>query len=913
MKRFFARWVYGRTGGMRYRMLSWPLALLVVVALHAGAVYVLDGLTFNNSPEAYYPPGSPAVVLRDALREDFPTDEALTVLFAGDDLYEPAFLRRLQALTGKLQEHPLVDRVTTVTSFERISGHGDDFRVEPLIDVDRLERTTPQALRERVLGDRFVPGLLASRDGRHVALSVRPKPLSDSGQRLQLKVTVAAAVNETGLRPYYAGDAGIVTMDVAQLASILRDSMWLVPLTVSIGLALLYWVVGRVPPVAIGAVAMSTVVAPTIAGIVAFEQPYTMATAILPSLLAAYTVATLLHLYAGVQRAQRTATSRAEVLDRALAETRRPSAYNVLTTGAGLLSLLLVPIPPVQVFGVAGAAGTLLVFVTVFFLVPPLLRRWDQRRWPQTGSGMGRLGRVARRMALLSMRWPKTVIVALLAAVAVAFPYLQKVEIETDLLAFFAADHPINVDSRRIESALAGVTTLEISLRGAGRDAFQRVETLREVKRFQQWLEDLPEVDRTVSMVDLVEEMHWAMNRERPQFRALPPTDRLLRQYLLVYDGNDLYELVNRDFDHARIVLNLNVHGTREIARTIEAIRAQVAAAPLAGVRVDVGGYGRLLADQVGLLVDGQVRSFAGAFAQIFLLMALLLRSFKAAAVCMAPNLAPLYFIFVLMGAAAIPLDLATVMIASVVLGITVDDTIHLYHGVRRRLQAGAAPLFAIARSYESAGRAVLATSTVLIAQFALFTTSSFIPTANFGLMTAAGLLTGLLFEVLLLPALLVLTAGLPWTWRSALGLRRKPTKRSGPTAGAAATAPGQPSQAGRAGPTAPVVRRRVLVCHGEACTQAGAAGVWRRLREEQDRLADEGRSEALQLTKTSCLGPCRLAPVMQVYPEDVSYGLLDGPRLDEIVDEHFGLGQPVTRLALPASLAVEDPEGRAP
>ncbi|MCI1193230.1 MMPL family transporter [Calidifontimicrobium sp. SYSU G02091] len=907
MKRFFARWVYGRTGGMRYRMLSWPLALLAVLALHAASVHVLTNLTFNNAPEAYYPPDSPAVVLRDELRRDFPTDEALTVLFHGNALYSADFLRRLDALAARLRQHPLVDRVTTLTSFERISGSRDGFTVEPLVDVGQIPGD-PEVLKRHVLSDRFVPGLLASRDGQYVAMAVRPVPLRESSERLQLKLAVAKAINETGLGPYYAGDAGQVTMDVAQLASILRDTAWLVPLTVIIGLALLWWVVGRLMPVVIGAVAMSTVVAPTIAGIVAFGQPYTMATAILPSLLAAYTVATLLHLYAGVQRAQRTATTRSQVIDRALAETRRPSAYNVLTTGAGLLSLLLVPIPPVQVFGVAGAAGTLLVFVTVFFLVPPVLRRWDQRRWPQHTSGMGRLGRLARRVALLSMRWPKTVIAALVGAVIVAFPHVQQVEIETDLLAFFAADHPINVDTRRIESALAGVTTLEISLRGAGRDAFQRLETLREVKRFQQWLEDLPEVDRTVSMVDLVEEMHWAMNRERPQFRTLPPTDRLLRQYLLVYDGNDLYELVNRDFDHARIVLNLNVHGTREIGRTIETIRAQVAAAPIADVKVDVGGYGRLLADQVGLLVEGQLNSFAGAFAQIFVLMALLLRSAKGAALCMAPNLAPLYFIFVLMGATGIPLDLATVMIASVVLGITVDDTIHLYHGVARRLSAGMSPLFAIARSYESAGRAVLAVSTVLIAQFALFTTSDFIPTANFGLMTAAGLLTGLLFEVLLLPALLVLAARLPWTWRSALGLRRKPTPRT-PVPKAVQTEPSAfvATTPGELTDIAATTRRRVLVCHGDACKQAGAPDVWRLLREEKARLARLGIDDALQATKTSCLSPCRHAPVVQIYPEDVCYGPLDEAGTAQIIERHLRRGQTVANLVVPASTPTKE------
>ena len=99
-------------------------------------------------------------------------------------------------------------------------------------------------------------------------------------------------------------------------------------------------------------------------------------------------------------------------------------------------------------------------------------------------------------------------------------------------------------------------------------------------------------------------------------------------------------------------------------------------------------------------------------------------------------------------------------MIASVVLGITVDDTIHLYHGYQHRLRAGMTPVFAIARSFESSGRAVMAVSLLLVVQFGLLTASDFIPTANFGLMTAVGLFSGQLFELLLLPALLLLKDG---------------------------------------------------------------------------------------------------------------------------------------------------------
>lgn len=747
-------------GSTQVRGLPWWLALAIVIGIHALSAYALLGLRFNNSPEAYYPKDSPAVRLRDELRKHFPSDEILTVVFTGQDLYSADFLRRLDRVATDLQRDPLVDRVLSVTTMERITGSADGFSVGRLVDVAQLDRMTPAALKKRVLEDRFAPGALASRDGTTMALAVRPKALSESGQRLALSVAVARAINDHGLRGHYAGEAGTVVLDVAQLISILDDSAVFVPATVAIGLLLMWWVVGRVRPVVIGAVAMSTVVMPTVALIVALDQPYTMATAILPSLLSAYTSATLLHLYAAVQKGHSFRLKRRASVERALAETFKPGLFNVLTTVAGVGSLVLVPIPPIQVFGLAGAFGTVMVFLVVFVLVPPFLRHWDNRRWPVKTSGLGRFGRLAPRIAIFSLRHHKVVVIAAVGLMAACVPFVMKVSVESDILAFFRPSHPVNVHTRLVEEKLAGVTSLEISIRGDGPDSLQRLEALQHIKSLQAWLDQQPEVSRTVSMVDLIEEMNWAMNRERPAFRALPRTDRLLRQYLLVYDGTDLYELVNRDFEHTRLVLSLNVHGTRAITAAMDKIHDRLKSHPLPGLRVDIGGEARLFADQSDMLISGQLSSFAGAFGQIFVFMAILWRSVAAAGICMIPNLAPLYFVFVLMGAAGIHIDVATIMIASVVLGITVDDTIHLYHGYKERLASGMPAVHAIARSFESTGPAVMGISVLLISQFAMLAMSNFIPTANFGLMTAIGLFSGQAFELLLLPALLLIKDG---------------------------------------------------------------------------------------------------------------------------------------------------------
>lgn len=741
---------------LKWPLLPWKVSVAIIAILCFGSLFlIVRSIHFNNAPELYFPADSPAVLMEQSIRKEFPNDELLIGVFAGPDLFSADFLTKLDRVAKQLQQHKLVDRVFTVTNADHIAGTEDGFSVEKLIDPNTLDQTTPASRRERALSDRFAPGLLVSKDGSVLAIAVRPILLKESNQREAVKHALHQAVNAAGLDNQLVAVAGTVALESASLLSMLVDSAVLIPLTMSIGLGLLIWVVGRPAPVIIGAVAMCVVVLPTIGFLVLINQPFTLVMAMVPPLLAAYTIATLLHLYAALMRARQARLRRPARVIRALHDVHKAALFNVLTTGAGMASMVLTPIPPIQIFGLVGAAGTALVYLVVFHLVPPLLVKWDTGRWPQRGfKGTQKL---AYKFVRFSMRNAGLVLTIGVIAIAVAAPLVTKVEVETDLIKFFPDNHWLSRSTTFVEENLSGVINIEVVFDGPKRDALKNVETLRALQTFQKWVAVQPHVDRTVSMMDMIEEMNWAFHEENPKYRTLPANDKLLSQLLLVYDGRDLDEVVNREFQRTRITLSLNVHGATAIGNVIENIREHLEEHPVPGLKADIAGNGRLFADQQELLVIGQIKSFSGAFVQIFLLLMLIFRSPIAAAICLIPNLAPLFFVFVVMGASGIPLDMATSLIAGVILGITVDDTIHLYHGYRQRLNNGASPTFALARSFEASGRAVLAVSLVLVSQFLLLIGSKFQPTADFGLLAATGLITGQILELLILPALIVI------------------------------------------------------------------------------------------------------------------------------------------------------------
>jgi predicted RND superfamily exporter protein len=741
--------------GDRIPMLSPWLALTLLLGLQLAALPFLFKIHFNNSGDIYSPSDAPIIQLRESLFREFPTDDALIALFEGDNLFSPDFLASLHRVARKMEQHPSVDRVLTLTTVEHIDATDDGFAVSLLVDPKHLEARTPAQWKQRVLGDTMAPGLIVSRDGRAVALVVRPVILKESLARRDILIALDAAIAAEKLSSVHTATAGTVAQTVEELQSIWRDSAIFIPLTVIIGLALMWWVVGRVRPVVIGGLAMGMVVSVSVAGLVLSGQPYTPITAMIPTLMAAYTTATLLHLYAAIQRARIALLTRPQRIARALKDTFKPGLFNVLTTGAGLLSLLWVDIPPVQAFGLSGAIGTLMVFLVVFILVPPILLKWDTPRWPRRRSGFARARHIAAAVAVFSLRHAKAVLLTTVLMVAAAIPLVLQVKVESNLIEFFAPDHTISRSTDRVESTLSGITGLEIVLTGMERDSLKDPTRLAQIKALQTWLEAQPEIDRSFSLVDVVEEMNRAFQGEEQGTGNLPTSRKQIEQLLLIYDGKDLYELVNREYQRSRITLNLNVHGANEISQVIDRIRVHLASQPIEGIQTEFAGFGKLFSDQEDRIVDGQVRSFSAAFIQILLLMALLFHSLRGGLICLVPNLAPLFFIFVVMGSTGIALDVATVLIAGVILGITVDDTIHLYHGYLHRIHNGVSPVFAIIRSVESSGRAVIAISIVLIAQFSLLGLSDFRPTAHFGTLCAVGLFAGQVFELLLMPALL--------------------------------------------------------------------------------------------------------------------------------------------------------------
>lgn len=745
------------------------LAFLVLFGLLPPAL--LPSLNIDNDPKVYFPEDEPAVVLDEKLRAQFPNDQVFILLFEGIALFSDNFLNAYHGLAKQLENNALVDKVFGLTTQDHIAGSEDGFLIEPVINTGKLAETTPAQRQQRAIADRFARNSLVSHDGSAISLVVVPATLENSMQRLQLEQEVLSAVQSEHLDDFLTARTGFIPLDIAELRSMLRDNIIFIPATIVIGLFLIWWLFRRWLAVLLGGISIGVVVNSTVALYVLAGQPFTLISSIVPPLLSALTVAALVHLYNALHYAAQRGLSGPARIAHALDEIRRPALFTALTTAAGMLSLATSPIPAIRTFGLVSAAGVLLIYLVVCVILPPVITVWDSAPWPRTGAGLRWMDIVVRRLYRTGIRYPVWAIGLTVVVLGAGVPALWHVKVETNLQEFFAPDHPTRRDTSYFESIMTGTGNLDVIFETPERDGLKKPEYLAFMRSFQSWAEELPEVDKTVSVADFIEEMHWGFNAEDPAFRAIPEDPQQVSQYLFIYDGNNLFDFVDPDFRISHVSISINTHPANEIATVMDKLRGYLSDHTPPGLQWEIAGYSRLFADMEDLLVKGQVYSLWGALILIFLLMLFLWRSLGGALLCMIPNMSPILLIFIVMGLFGLWLDMATAMVASIAVGIAVDDTIHVYHGYIKRMNAGARPVQALARTLSQAGRAVVTTTIILSAQFMILVLSLFQPTTHFGLLTSVGLWAALVFDLLLLPAMLIVLAN----YRSERQNRKQP------------------------------------------------------------------------------------------------------------------------------------------
>jgi hypothetical protein len=252
------------------------------------------------------------------------------------------------------------------------------------------------------------------------------------------------------------------------------------------------------------------------------------------------------------------------------------------------------------------------------------------------------------------------------------------------------------------------------------------------------------------------------MNREMhggdPALETIPATRDEVAQYLLMLEGAELAKFLDFNASGANIVVRHNLTGSGDLSALLERIDAWVARHVPPHVTVTATGEAILFNNASDFMAVNELTSFTWTFLVIGVIHALLFMSVKAGALSLVPNVIPILFNYGLMGLLGIPLNTGNALIATIAIGIAVDDTVHHMVTYNRQLNLHHDQTIAMFNTMRAQGRPIVYVSLALAAGFLALAFSNFVPTVHFGLLAAAVMLLAMFGELMLTPILMYST-----------------------------------------------------------------------------------------------------------------------------------------------------------
>jgi predicted RND superfamily exporter protein len=741
----------------------------VLAALGAATLALAAAAPFthwDSDPELIALEGSPELrAYRDYLAR-FGSDELIVVAFQWPDLLEPAGLARLRSLSEALREIPGVESVASLDTAYRVEFGPFGPFASPLVPDELAEAPPPEELARALRALPMTRDAMLDASGTVTTLAVQPLARKLGGEARSRQRDVLESALAVLARPEYGGTefhlAGspVFNRELERLNT--RDNALFTPIAFGLVTALL--------ALALRGAVLTLLAVGCVLGTLAWVRglmtlagvPLSTTTSLLPPLLMVLAVSVAIHVLARYKLERGAGAAPEDAVRRVERSVLTPAALTALTTALGFGSLASSPIPSIRSFGLFAAVGVLASLALGALGLPAALRVLRPSAGPSPSDGP--VARLLAAAASLSTRRGGAVILGTAALCAAATLALPRLRISTHDGEFFPHDHPLNRAYRFIEARLAGVTPLEVLLEADRPGGLRDPRAIALLADVQDFLDARPETVRGVSLADWVAQARDAI--EPPEERARPLDAAGLERAAFVLGavaGDDLPFWVQDDWTVARISsrsIGLDSEQNDHLLERLEGFaRARLAGDP--GFRLTFTGLVPVFARMEQYLLQSQVRSFAIAFACVLAVYWIELRSLRLAGVALIPNLVAILLMLGTMGAARIPLDVVTVMVASVNLGIIDDETIHVLHALREARAEGLAGEAAVARALDVTGRDVVFTCAVLGLGFGTLMLSEFRPTAHFGGLTALTIAIALAADLVLLPALLRATGRL--------------------------------------------------------------------------------------------------------------------------------------------------------
>jgi uncharacterized protein len=754
------------------------LIIVTVILLTAFFGFGLQrGIVLDVSPLGFVARGSQSRIDFAEMQKIFGPDDYLLIAVVADDVFSPENIAKLRELHDKVERTSGIIEVLSLINVPYAHSVNGVVEIDKLIPPLEANDTRMGQAREIATNDRLYAGNLVSSDGSTAALNILLNPKLPTYRRHEITRQLYRLAHASGFNAvYFAGDPFSQWRCTEAIKSDLRLFL---PLTLAL-IALLLWLCFRslvAVLLPLSTIALGLLWLMGLMGLV--QGHFTILALMLPTLMLAIGCSYMIHVInqIGIVRARagewETGRAGAEkdsagspalplphspalaCIEAAMRYITLPVVVSALTIIAGFLSLAFTHIPAVRttaIFAAIGAAFTMILSLTFIPAVLVLLpRRAMEFRVGLTGTMCNRLGETGRwATSHQTVLYVMTAIIVIASLVGVT-----RINIDIDYFHFFKPSAETSVGVANINQRLSGAVTFELIVDGQRPGAMEEPKTLERIAELQAFAETQKEsggqgIDRTISVVDFVKHLNRAYHDNDPQHYTIPADQKAIEE--LLSDRDQFRGFLSSDARTARILIRSNLTGSHAMATVIEAIEKR-GKDLFPDYRVLATGTFVMLNRTSDQIAGEQVLSVTIALITIYIVLSLLFRSLRIGLTAIVPNLIPVLFFFGFMGWRGIALNLTTSLVASVVLGLAVDNSVQFIVRFCRVQSETPSLRDAIIQSMLLSGRPIIYANIALTAAFVIFALSNFQPIATFGLLSAVTIIGCLIEDLVLLPA----------------------------------------------------------------------------------------------------------------------------------------------------------------
>ncbi|WP_020400842.1 efflux RND transporter permease subunit [Kordiimonas gwangyangensis] len=739
--------------------------LMITVGVASGARF----LTFSNNYRDFFSEFNPELQAFEDFQNTYTKNDNFffTIVPKEGDVFNADTLALVEELTNEAWQIPFSIRVDSPSNFQHTYAEEDDLIVEDLVkgaeslNADELAEKSQIALTEPLMRNQLVTA-----DARAIAVNVVVQyPQADPFEVPQA-VAFARDLRDRMIEAHPDHEirmTGVSMLNNAFQEAGFADTTEMIPLMYLLLLVLMAVTVRSISGtvVTLLMIAFASVIGMGAAGFAGIGLTPIALSA--PTIILTLAIADAVHILITMRNSMAAGMTKREALVEAVRVNFLAVMVTSLTTAIGFLALNFSDAPPFWHLGNIAAVGIVVAWAMSVTFLPAMMSILPVRApKPRIETGESFMGKLADFV----VKYNKPLFYGLGGAALLLIAAMPRIEFNDQWTEYFDPSIQFRQDAD-YSNQYFGFYPIEFSVQSPGPGGVSEPEFLEKLDEFTAFLREQPNVTHVYSLTDIMKRLNRNMHADEASWYKLPDDRELSAQYLLLYElslpyGLDLNDRVNIDKSATRVTVTLSNISTTETKTFLNAARGWIADNAPDYMKTTVPTSAQVMFTYVAERnVASMITGNIVAIVAIGIVMMIALKSFKIGALSMVPNTLPILSAFGAWALLVGTVGFSVAAVASVSLGIVVDDTVHfLAKYVRGIREKGYDRAGAIKYAFETVGYALVVNTVVLVIGFAYLATSHFKMNADLGLLTALAITFALIFDFLFLPALMLRGSG---------------------------------------------------------------------------------------------------------------------------------------------------------